>query len=322
MTERQFYACKVVPKSLLSERELTDRFKLEIDLHRGLSHPGIVRMVDLSQDSQNFYLFMEFCSNGELFQYIVDREKLREEEAKTLLLQILVALDYIHTNGIVHRDLKPENILFDQYGRLKIADFGLSRFAKIGDLSRTPCGSPCYASPELLSGRPYDGRTNDLWGVGVILFAMVTGQLPWTKRNQTQLFQQIRNGEYTIPPYLSTDCANMIGRLLTVDPAQRITVQQAIQHPFLARVQLLQSPVLAGKQITQELVDRSFGRAPPKPTIAQPASAALTPRRKSEEKPVKPVIPPKPPSPTKPPITAPFHGGKRARSGAGLPGKR
>jgi serine/threonine protein kinase len=142
---------------------------------------------------------MEFPPNGELFQYIVNRGKLSEAEAKLFIWQIFDALGYFHSMGIVHRDVKPENILHDTMGRLKLSDFGLSQLGAPGALVAPPCGSPCYASLELLSGRPYDGRTNDVSGCGVILFAMVTGQLPWTKRNQAQLFVQIRCGEYTVP---------------------------------------------------------------------------------------------------------------------------
>jgi serine/threonine protein kinase len=134
--------------------------------------------------------------------------------------------------GVTHRDLKPENLLLTQFGHVKISDFGLSRFLGSHGLVSTPCGSPCYASPECLTGLPYDGRTNDCWSVGVILYAMVTGELPWTKRNQQQLFEQIRRGEYTIPTELSQPCRNLIRGLLTVSPALRLTAESALRHPF------------------------------------------------------------------------------------------
>jgi serine/threonine protein kinase len=230
--------------------------------------------IDLVQDVHNFYLILEFCRNGELFQHIVDREKLPENEAKILLLQILDALHYIDNKDIVHRDLKPENLLFDQFGRLKISDFGLSATAR--NLLSTPCGSPCYESPELLSGRPYDGRTNDLWGVGVILFVMVTGRLPWTKQNQTQLFSQITNGEYRVPPYLSGNCSNLIKRLMTVNPAERIT----IAHPFLANVPLIQTPMRAGSRMTRKAVERAFARGGTAPRSAKGKRAPIAAGRR------------------------------------------
>jgi serine/threonine protein kinase len=177
---------------------------------------------------------MEFCPNGELFQYIVERKKLHEDEAKRLIRQLFETVDYIHSMGVVHRDLKPENILLDQSGHIKIGDFGLSRFCGAGGLVETSCGSPCYASPECLSKGCYNGKTNDVWSCGVILYAMVTGQLPWTKRNQTQLFAQIRRGEYDVPDFVTAECADLIQKLMAVDVGQRITLKEAVNHPFLA----------------------------------------------------------------------------------------
>lgn len=115
---------------------------------------------------------------------------------------------------------------------MKISDFGLSKFVGNSGIVETPCGSPCYASPECLSGHGYDGRISDVWSIGVIMFAMVTGQLPWTKRNQTQLFNQIRKGDYKIPSFLSEECKDLIRRLMTVDVSQRITIEEALNHPW------------------------------------------------------------------------------------------
>ena len=232
----QYFACKIVPKSRLSSHNLEQRFELEIRINQQMHHSGIVGLIDILKDELNYYVIMEFCPNGELFQYIVDRGKLSEEDAKPKIMQILQTLQYIHSMNVTHRDLKPENILIDQYGQLKISDFGLSRFLDASGLANTPCGSPCYASPECISGHPYDGRTTDVWSCGVILYAMVTGQLPWTKRNQTQLFEQIRKGEYTIPDHVSLQCASFIRGLMTVDKDKRLTIEQALAHPWLAAV--------------------------------------------------------------------------------------
>ena len=183
-----YYACKIVPRSRINTKALQDRFELEIRINQQLHHPGIVKLFDLLSDENNFYVIMEFCQSGELFQYIVDRGPLSEQDARPFVRQILECLEYIHRQNVTHRDLKPENLLLDQLGRVKLSDFGLSRFLGKDGLVETPCGSPCYASPECISGAPYDGKTTDVWSVGVILYAMLTGQLPWTKRNQAQLF--------------------------------------------------------------------------------------------------------------------------------------
>lgn len=230
---KQFFACKIVPRNRINSEDLEERFEIEIRINQQMHHPGVVQIVDLLKDDMNYYIFMEFCPNGELFKYIVDRTRLPEPEAAHFMFQFLDALNYVHSQGVAHRDLKPENLLLDPGGRLKISDFGLSKFVGDSGMVSTPCGSPCYASPECLSGQDYDGRTSDIWSTGVIMFAMVTGQLPWTKRNQTQLFNQIRKGEYTIPSFLSEECSDLLSRLLTVDVSARITVKDALNHPWI-----------------------------------------------------------------------------------------
>ena len=256
-----YFACKIVPKSRLNSESLQERFEIEIRINQQLHHPGIVKLYDLLSDERNYYVIMEFCQSGELFQYILDKYCLTEDEARPFVRQILESLDYIHSMNVTHRDLKPENLLLDQYGRVKLSDFGLSRFIPKNGLVGTPCGSPCYASPECISGKPYDGRTTDVWSVGVILYAMVTGKLPWTKRNQTQLFAQIKRGDYSIPEDLSESCRSFIKGLMTVDKDKRLTIKQAYEHEWLRNVppqyENCDNPVPI---VSLRAVDRFFNR--------------------------------------------------------------
>ena len=254
-----FYACKIVPKTRINTKSLQERFELEIRINQQLHHPGVVAIHDLLKDDNNYYVIMEFCPNGELFQYIVDREHLSEDEAKPFVRQILETLQYIHDNGISHRDLKPENLLLDSFGKVKLSDFGLSRYIPANGLVDTPCGSPCYASPECISGNSYDGRTTDVWSIGVIIYAMLTGQLPWTKKNQAQLFAQIKRGEYTIPPFLSADCQSFVKGLMTVSIKDRLTIEQALEHPWLYGVPTQYDKTeLAYHHVSLKMVDRIF----------------------------------------------------------------
>jgi serine/threonine protein kinase len=124
-----------------------------------------VQLYDLLQDAENYYVILEFCPNGELFQYIVDQNHLTEPDAKPLVVQILDALSHLHSLGISHRDLTPENILMGEFGQIKLADFGCAQFLGEDGLTDAPCESPCYAAPECLSGRPYDGRAADMWSL-------------------------------------------------------------------------------------------------------------------------------------------------------------
>jgi serine/threonine protein kinase len=159
--------------------------------------------------------------------------------------------------AISHRDLKPENILLDRNCVLKISDFGLASFMTEDGLVVTSCGSPCYASPECISGEPYDGRTTDVWSVGVITYAMVTGALPWTEASQTGMFNQIRAGQYHIPRILSSDCRHFLRCLLTVDAAKRSTIPEALLHRWLANVAVEWEPCPIAL-VSLKRVDRFF----------------------------------------------------------------
>jgi serine/threonine protein kinase len=255
-----YYACKIVPKSQLSLRNLDARFDCEIRVAQLLHHAGVVQLVDLLQDDANYYVLMEFCPGGELFETILEKHHLSEPEGQILIRHILEALRHLHQIGICHRDLKPENILLDANGFPKLSDFGLSRFVADDGLVTTPCGSPCYASPECISGLVYDGRKSDIWSVGVIMYAMLTGQLPWTKRNQQQLFEQIRKGDFSIPGYLSDPCRHLIQSLMTVDVGLRISIDAALAHPWLSHVLLAGSPNLDCPNPSLRHIDHYFGR--------------------------------------------------------------
>lgn len=257
---KTFYACKVIPKSVLHSQRLEERFESEIRINQQLHHPGIVEIVDLLKDENNYYVIMEYCPNGELFQHIVSQGKLTEEDAANFMRQILEALAYCHSHGIAHRDLKPENLLLDPMMRVKISDFGLSKYVGESGLVTTPCGSPCYASPECLSGSSYDARASDMWSVGVILYAMVTGNLPWTKRNRKQMFEQIQRGEYTIPTGITDECAAMIMELMARDPTKRLTVEEALEHPFMYQADQLSYGVQELTPVSLKTIDAFFER--------------------------------------------------------------
>lgn len=228
------YACKIIPKKRLENMVDKSRFEQEIRIHQRIHHPNIVQLIDVFKDSLNYYIILELCTQGELFSSILCHRKLREDEASQYFNQVLLAVAYIHNLGIAHRDLKPENILISDNRLIKLCDFGLSKlFERNERTTSTSCGSPCYASPEVISGGSYDAFLSDIWSLGVILYSMVTGQLPWTKRNRLQLFHQIQKGKYVIPAYVSPLCSSLITSLIKVNPSKRITLQAALKHPFI-----------------------------------------------------------------------------------------
>ncbi|KAH0787691.1 CAMK family protein kinase [Histomonas meleagridis] len=180
------------------------------------------------------------------------------------MYQIFDFLRYLHSLGIAHRDLKPENILLDSWNMLKLSDFGLSKYVGKNGLMDTPCGSPCYASPECLSGNSYDGMKSDIWSCGVILYAMLTGSLPWTKRNHNELFAQVKSGDYKVPTFLSEECQSLLKSLLTVDVDKRITLEEAMNHPFIVQTGNLSYEKISLKLVSLKKVDMLFDRDNPK----------------------------------------------------------
>ena len=146
--------------------------------------------------TKKLYLIMEFASGGELFDYIVKYQRVEEPEACKFFQQIISGVEYISKLKIVHRDLKPENLLIDFDKGIKLVDFGLSNTYKQGELLKTACGSPCYAAPEMIAGKRYQGTMVDIWSCGVILFALLAGFLPFEDPNTSNLYKKILSADY------------------------------------------------------------------------------------------------------------------------------
>ena len=176
------------------------------------NHPNVILVAEIFESSDSFYSVMEYCEGGELFNFIVKNRRLSEEEAAFFYYQLINGLEYIHSLGIVHRDLKPENLLLTRDHLLKIIDFGLSNYFKKGqkELLVTPCGSPCYASPEMVAGKKYDGFKIDIWATGIILYAMLCGYLPFEDKDNDVLFEKILECKLVFPKYISRIGKNLI----------------------------------------------------------------------------------------------------------------
>jgi len=170
-------------------------------------------------------------AGGELFDFIVSHGKFSEPEARYFFQQIVSAISYCHRRKVAHRDLKPENLLLDSKTRtIKIADFGLSNIIDDGELLQTACGSPNYAAPEVISGLQYSGPEADVWSCGVILYALLTARLPFDDNYLPHLFKKIKEGKFIMPTYLSEDAKDLIGKILVVNPVDRLTMQEIRSH--------------------------------------------------------------------------------------------
>ncbi len=180
-------------------------------------------------------MVLEYCPGGELFDYIVDRDRLCESESRAFFRQIAASVAYIHRSGYAHRDLKPENILIDEDQELKLIDFGLCANPSGGMTSvlETCCGSPAYAAPELVSGMSYLGSEADIWSMGVLLYALLCGFLPFDDENISSLYRKIQLGKYEHPSWLSQGSIRLLDAMLQTDPKRRITVEQLLTHPWM-----------------------------------------------------------------------------------------
>ena len=226
------FAIKVLNKEKIKIKMKNSIFK-ENQIITKFNHINVIYVFQILEDEENYYIIMEYCKHGELFDYIVKNEKLSEEEASIFFYQLINGIDHIHSKGIAHRDLKPENLLLDEKNILKIIDFGLSHeFSGEDQLLKTKCGSPSYAAPEIICCPTYDGFKVDMWCCGIILYAMVCGYLPFDGDNNDILFKNILNCDPELPEYLSDECIDIILQILTPDPEKRISFEDIKNHNF------------------------------------------------------------------------------------------
>ncbi|XP_037550866.1 MAP/microtubule affinity-regulating kinase 3a isoform X4 [Nematolebias whitei] len=227
-------AIKIIDKTQLNPNSLQKLFR-EVRIMKILNHPNIVKLFEVIETERTLYLVMEYASGGEVFDYLVAHGRMKEKEARAKFRQIVSAVQYCHQKHIVHRDLKAENLLLDADMNIKIADFGFSNEFTLGNKLDTFCGSPPYAAPELFQGKKYDGPEVDVWSLGVILYTLVSGSLPFDGQNLKELRERVLRGKYRIPFYMSTDCENLLKRFLVLNPAKRGTleVREDAEHQIM-----------------------------------------------------------------------------------------
>ncbi|XP_062865162.1 serine/threonine-protein kinase MARK1-like isoform X2 [Trichomycterus rosablanca] len=203
-------AVKIIDKTYMTQASL-QKLTREVKIMKLLNHPNI----------------------GEVFDYLVAHGRMKEKEARAKFRQIVSAVQYCHQKKIVHRDLKAENLLLDADMNIKIADFGFSNEFMVGSKLDTFCGSPPYAAPELFQGKKYDGPEVDVWSLGVILYTLVSGSLPFDGQNLKELRERVLRGKYRIPFYMSTDCENLLKRLLVLNPLKRNSLEQIMKDKWM-----------------------------------------------------------------------------------------
>ncbi|RGB42124.1 kinase-like domain-containing protein [Rhizophagus diaphanus] len=253
--------CRNVAIKMIATKGIEDSERLktsilrEVEILKYVDHPNIVKLLDTVETSTHYCLVLEYVSGGELFDYVNDHyENSNEDESKRIFIQLVNILEYLHENNIVHRDLKLENILIDSSNQssngpiIKLTDFGLAKFIDKSPILTARCGSEEYAAPELMSGKHYDGRKTDLWSLGVILYALLVGYLPFNlEAGQTrrQFFSRILRADFTFPnseketgrkSMISNEAKDLVKKILQVNPQKRLSLNEIKNHSWLKGV--------------------------------------------------------------------------------------
>ena len=244
-------AVKILEKKLLESSRDIQRLKKEIKILKKLRHKNIIQLYDIMESKRNLYFVMEYCKNGELFDYIVSKKRLKEQEACRFFQQIINGVEYLHNQGIIHRDLKPENLSLDDKFQIKISDFGLSTFFSKNNYLQTACGTPSYAPPEMLEGHEYNGEATDVWSCGIILYAMLCGTLPFSESQEEIIVKKIKSHDYVIPNYLSKDAKDLLNHILIINPKERYNIKQIQGHPWF---NLIKPHMVPGINLEEDII--------------------------------------------------------------------
>ena len=248
-------AIKVIQKTNQSLSSVKEQFR-EVDSLRTVNHPNIVKLLEVIDTEETLFIVMEYVSGGDLKTYLEAKGRMTEGEARGLFCQLVSALQHCHQRGVVHRDLKLGNLLLDANNNIKISDFGLSNQWHPGNELDTFCGSPAFMAPELFLGMPYTGPEVDVWSLGVVLYTMVTGSLPFGGQDFWELRQRVLSGQYHVPKYLSTNITDLLERMLTLKPIDRGTLDDVGQHAWVNMGQEEPLPPACGEHpgVTVEMI--------------------------------------------------------------------
>ena len=246
----QVVAVKILEKDKIEDDIDVERIIREIEILNNINHPNIAQLYEIYSTIHNIYLMMEYVEGGDLFDYIYVNKFLPEQTACNLFRQIIGVIEYLNEMGIAHRDIKPENILLDKdKTNIKVIDFGLSNYYSDKNLLHSSCGSPCYASPEMLSGKPYQGISTDLWSSGIVLYSMLVGSLPFDEQELQKLYEQIKIGKFYLPSTLSLEAMDLLKKILMVDPNKRISLYEIKNHPWF---KMEKNPIYKGINIYKD----------------------------------------------------------------------
>mmetsp|Transcript_549 Transcript_549/g.732 ORF Transcript_549/g.732 Transcript_549/m.732 type:complete len:422 (-) Transcript_549:4349-5614(-) len=235
VSQEQF-AIKILDKRKIKQDNLIENLRSEIRIMKSINHPNIVRLYEVLQSNSKIYLVLELVTEGELFKVIKENGAMPEDKARKIFQQVISAVSFCDKLHIAHRDLKLENILLDADGNVKISDFGLSGLYSFEMenliFMETICGTIHYSAPEVFSSVGYDGHVADIWSCGVILFAALTGKLPFNDEAMPELIESIATGRFEMPTSISRGAQSLLSEILNTDPRTRITINKIKRHPW------------------------------------------------------------------------------------------
>ena len=256
-------ACKVIDLLSMMQDSFYYHFMNEIKIHSSIRHPCITEILDIAMDNERIYLFMEYCSNGDLNIVVHNEGGLSEDQAKIYFAQIMSALSYIHRHNIAHRDIKLENIAITEDGYAKLTDFGLSRLQNDSPMF-SQCGTLAYVAPEIIKEQPY-GLPVDIWSAAVLLYAMVAFHFPWTSedgaedRINDEVSRQILEGNVDFPEEFSAELVNLLQFMFAENPDDRPTAEQILGHAWLSGIsEAIPSVDMEANQGLVQLVDSAL----------------------------------------------------------------
>lgn len=235
------YACKIIDLSIKNDTKLLQNFKNELRIHAQMTHPGVIKLIDVMMDDDYIYLILDFFEPKTLEQIVHEKEGIDEIEASQYFRQIMEAIAYMHERGVAHRDITLKNILVDDKGNIKLSDFGLCKHIQETSFLTTTCGTFVYVPPEILREEQYNGLKADIWSAGITLYAMTSNHLPWIVDDSTpadkvweETQTQICSGDIQYDDKQSELLRDLLSQMLSIDPEYRPDAEEILNHPWLA----------------------------------------------------------------------------------------
>ena len=229
----KYVAIKTIDKSSIKDEFTKKKVFQEVYILKKIRHANVIRLLEVFEGSKQLFIVMEYAQGGDLLKYVQKQKHLKESEAKQIFKQIVFGLGHIHSRGVLHRDIKLDNILLDSDGGIKICDFGVSKIISKTDRITDQCGTPAYIAPEIINNEGYDGFYVDHWSLGVLLYTILTGGLPYKGRSMEELLEAIKKNSIIYPLHLSTEAKELINSLLKQNPEERLSLPELLIHPWM-----------------------------------------------------------------------------------------